>query len=487
MSFLYCFTISIRSLDCISNIVFRFSLFLIILFINTSPVFGQYGNYKFNNFGNKSILLSGNVTGSVEDIALAYYNPSRLTEVEDTRFTFNARAYQFSSLKLSNVLGEDSVQNNNNLDGVPSMAGGTFNLFGTRFAFSFLSRTRSNIGINYSSDLLMNDILEVFPGNEEFRARFSFNTTIKDSWYGLTWASKVTDKLSIGISGFGSLYRYDAYSNIDYTIIAEPGNIAFYQNGISSKQRSYGLIVKIGANYKFSKLDLGINMNLPYVEVYQEGKFSFNKTIAGVDNDTDLFIDNNLDKLNSKRKEPFGISAGVGIPLGKSKLHLNADYVSGLQTYKRIDVPDIDIGNGIPSEVLIVETRKNIINFGIGAEIYISEKFKSFGGFTTDFNSLESNSTLYEQVSTGNSDVNIGADFVHGSAGIDWELKWANIILGATYTAGSSEFISPLNVTEADNELFDNNLIDVDYSRWQFIVGLEFPFLDNSVKRFLEQ
>jgi hypothetical protein len=486
MIFLNSFTINIKSLESIKNIVLCYRLFFILIFIYVVPVFGQQGNYKFNHFGNKSILLSGNVTGSVEDIALAYYNPSRLTEVEDTRFAFNARAYQFSSLKLTNILGDDSAQNNNNFDGVPSMAGGTFNLFGTRFAFSFLSRTRSNIGVNYSSDLLMNDILDFFQGTEEYRARFSFNTTIKDSWYGLTWASKVTDKLSVGISGFGSLYRYSAYSNVDFTIKAEPGNIAFYQNGISSKQKSYGLIFKIGANYKFSNLDLGININLPYLEVYQDGKFNYNKTIAGIDNDNDLFIDYNLNKLNSKRKEPFGVSVGMGIPWKKSKFHLNADYVSGLQTYKRIDVPDIDFGNGVPSEVLFGETRKNIINFGIGAEIYISEKFKSFGGFTTDFNSLESNSTIYEQVSIGNSEVNLGADFVHGSAGIDWELKWGNIILGATFTSGSSEFLSPLNVEETNNEAFDNDIIKVDYSRWQFIVGLEFPFLDNSMKRFLE-
>ena len=130
----------ITSLGIINKLVMCSRLFFTLILINTAPVLGQHGNYKFNNFGNKSILLSGNVTGSVEDIALAFYNPSRLTEVEDTRFAFNARAYQLSSLKLTNVLGEDSAQSKNNFDGVPSMAGGTFNLFGTRFAFSFLSR-----------------------------------------------------------------------------------------------------------------------------------------------------------------------------------------------------------------------------------------------------------------------------------------------------------------------------------------------------------
>ena len=92
----------------------RILLFIMLLFFVSS--YAQQGNYKFNNFGNRSILLSGNVTGSVTDIGLTYYNPSRLTEVENTGFAFNARAYQLSSLKLSNVFVEESTISSTNFD-----------------------------------------------------------------------------------------------------------------------------------------------------------------------------------------------------------------------------------------------------------------------------------------------------------------------------------------------------------------------------------
>jgi hypothetical protein len=46
--------------------IFRKNLFLFILM--GSCVFAQLGNYWFNNFGNRTILLAGNVTGSVEDL-----------------------------------------------------------------------------------------------------------------------------------------------------------------------------------------------------------------------------------------------------------------------------------------------------------------------------------------------------------------------------------------------------------------------------------
>jgi hypothetical protein len=462
-------------------------LFLCILICVVTNLGAQQGNYKFNNFGNRSILLSGNVTGSVEDIALAYYNPARLTEVADTRFAFNAKAYQLSSLKLSNLLGEESNQSSTNFNGVPSMAGGTFKLLGTRFAYSFLSRTRNNIGINYTSDLLSKDILNDFPGNEQYKVKLDLNTMVKDEWIGLTWATKVTKQFSLGISGFSSIYRYQGRSVLNYTVLSEAGNVAYFQNDTSFRQDSYGLVLKVGANYHFTKFNIGLNINIPYIEVYDEGRFNFNKTIAGIDSDTDRFIDYKFNDLKASRKEPFGISAGAGVPVGMSKLHLNVDFVNSLNNYSRIDLPTIDTGDGEISTIQFDEKRKMIFNFGMGAEIFIHDQLKAYGSFSTDFNSFESNSNVFDLTAEGDKSINIGANFMHGSVGIDWKLSWASIILGTTYTSGSSEFLSPLRPTEPDINDTNTELTQIDYVRWQFVVGLEFPFIDNKVKGMLDK
>ena len=155
--------------------------------------YAQQGNYKFNNFGNRSILLSGNVTGSVTDLGLVYYNPSRLTEIENTGFAFNIRAYQLSSLKLSNLLGEESQLSSTNFDGIPSMAGGTFDLFNNRFAYSFISKTRIDNALGYDSDVLSDDILEIYPYAESYKVSVLLKTNVKDDWFGLTWAKKIND------------------------------------------------------------------------------------------------------------------------------------------------------------------------------------------------------------------------------------------------------------------------------------------------------
>jgi len=470
----------------LGSAVLRCIALAMCLFFDPGLIRAQQGNYNFNNFGNRSILLSGNVTGSVEDIALAYYNPARLTEVGDTRFEFNAKAYQLTTLKVSNVLGEDATPSSTNFNGVPSMAGGTFNLFGTRFAFSFLSRTRNNTSINYYSDFLTRDILEAFPDEEEYKIGLNFNSFVRDEWIGLTWAHKLNDRLSLGISGFGSSYKSEGRNTLEYTVLASSDNVAFLQTASSYRQRSYGLILKLGANYNLPFMDIGLNINLPYIEIINDGRFNFRNTIAGISPSDDQVIDYDFRDLDAKRREPFGVSLGAGIPVGKSKIHVNTDYVASQGGYQRIQVPDIDLGNGEPTLVSFREERRAVVNFGFGAEVFINEKLTTYGGFSTDFNSLEKRSSIFDFSGESDNGINIGADFIHSSAGIDWRASWATIVLGATFTSGSSSFISPLRPGDDGFESLETEPTNVNYSRWQFIIGLEFPFIEDKVKGLIK-
>jgi len=453
---------------------------LLLFFFITFYTTAQRGNYKFENYGNRSILLSGNVTGSVEDIGLTYYNPARLTEVENTAFAINAQAYELTSLKLTNVVGEESTLSNDSFSGKPTMAGGTFKLFGNKFAYSFLSKSRADNSLNYTSDIVTKDILEVFPGEENYTVGLQLNSRIRDEWIGLTWATKMSKELSVGVSLFGSIYEYSGSSDLDYVIESFDSRVAYYQNNIGVSQNSYGLVLKMGANYRLKNIDIGLNINLPYLEISEKGSFQYKKVIAGISPENDLFIDTNLENLQSQRKEPFGVSIGSGIPINKSKLHLNVDYVSGIKNYKVINVPNINTGADEVSEVNFEEERKDVINFGVGMEFYISEKLSSYISFSTDFNGFSKNATIFDLTSDSGKDINITDDFIHMGLGVDWKMKWASLILGTTRaSSGASEFSRPLDPTD---DGMDNEVTQYDFSRWQFIVGIEIPFLEKSLE-----
>ena len=165
-------------------------------------VIAQQGNYKYNQYGNRSILLTGNVTGSVTDIGLTYYNPSRLSLIENNGFAFNARAYQLNTLKVDPLITDGDPISRNTLNGVPSLVGGTFNLFNQRFGYVFLSKYRLNRDISTSYNDLNQSIIDEFPEAQALGINTSLGNDIRDDWYGLSWAKKLDDKLSMGVSLF---------------------------------------------------------------------------------------------------------------------------------------------------------------------------------------------------------------------------------------------------------------------------------------------
>ena len=447
--------------------------------------YSQQGNYKFNNFGNRSILLTGNVTGSVSDLGLTYYNPSFLARVENVGFSLNAKAYQLVSLKLNNVLNEDAQLSNTSFNGASTMAGGIFNLFGTRFAYSYLTKSNFNYNLNYSSYFLNDNILTLFPDAELHYASIGLRSKVKDDWSGLTWAYEVNEKFSLGISAFVSIYGYKGGSDLNHFVQSTGNEVAFYQNIINFNQKSYGLFIKVGANYEFEKFNLGLNINIPYLEVYSDGSYGYSEVVAGVGSDYNKFIDIYFDDLKGKRKEPLGISIGAGIPINKSKLSLNIDYVSGMDGYDRLPIPDINTGNDELTAVNFIEERRTVVNFGVGGEVYLSDKFNAYGGFSTDFSAFKTSANIFDLSSTENKKINVGSDFYHMSLGVNWKLSWSNLIMGVTYSSSSKSFASPYIIDVEGFEI--ENTFDpvIRFTRWQFVVGIDVPILAKKVKSLI--
>ena len=450
---------------------------------------GQEGNYKFNNFGNRSILLSGNVTGSVSDIGLVYYNPARLTELENTGFEFNAKAYQLNSLRLTTIFDEERQLDDTSFGGIPSMAGGTFKLFGERFAYSFLARRRSNFNLGISSREITDNITELYPDVETYNLKASINSEVDENWYGLTWAKEISKNFSLGISVFGSSYSYNGSRSVSHTIQYNEEAVAYFLTKTGFDQKSYGFHIKLGASYKLNKIDLGLNINVPYIEIYNEGGYNFNEVTSGVGNGFDVFYDYEFEDLNANIKEPLGISLGAGIPIKRSKIHLNIDFVSSLSNYSRINVPNIEIGDASPTPIFFNEERQFVFNFGIGGEVYVNERFKSYFGFSTDFNAYVSSATAFDVSTDDAENTAIAADYYHLSGGIDWKMSWANIILGVTYASGSSSFQNPFNLNLSGIDLNTTQDSRLSYKRYQFIIGLEIPLADsikNKIKNATE-
>ncbi len=74
----------------------------------------------------------------------------------------------------------------------------------------------------------------------------------------------------------------DGSRRVSQTIQYNQDNVAYFLDQTGFAQKSYGFQLKIGANYKINSIDIGVNINVPYLEVYNEGDYNYNEVISGV-------------------------------------------------------------------------------------------------------------------------------------------------------------------------------------------------------------
>ena len=462
-------------------------LFIILLILTPFMLIAQ-GYYNQENFGNRSLLLSGNVTGSVDDLGLTYYNPARIALIDDPIFSINAKAYQVSSLKLKNVFGRDRELSDSKFEGVPSLLAGTFKLGKSekhKFAYAFLSKQRNSLSINARNERTEGDLIDESEDIERIASSLELNNTVRDEWFGFTWGTKLKENFSIGVSTFVSVFNYKGKYDLRLATLDEVDDVDFYNNEIRFGQTSYGIFWKVGLAWKLKKFDIGLNVDMPYLELVKSGKVSYAEFLSGFGNGDDIYDFGQLNGLESNRKQPLGISFGVGIPWKKNTIHLKADWHGAVSEYDRLVIPIIDDGTGEPEEIIFKEELRSVLNFGVGAEFYLSEKFDLFASFTTDFTPLVSNATIFDLVGERDTDVNISADYFHYGLGFDIKLNRVNITVGGTYSSATTDFERPVDFPDPEPDPnpppLNEDPSSASFSRYRFIVGLEFPIFGYDV------
>lgn len=454
-----------------------------MLFLATPFLWAQEGNYKFENYGSRSILMSGSVTGSVEDLELTYYNPARLAQVENPVFSINAKAYQLSEIRIRDAFDEEEELRSSQFGGIPSMLVGSFKVKkweGHQFAYSFITKARSNFNLSFDSGLIELDAIEEFPGPEQFNSVTSLGNDLKEEWFGISWATAIDSTLSVGASLFGSTYRLNSSNNRRVAIETQEGVLAYNQI-ISFTQKSYGIFAKAALAWKLEKFNLGLTVSLPYLAILNKGEFSYEELLAG-GTQLDFLTKEGFNDLDSKRKVPLSIAVGAGIPIGKTTLSTNVEWYSAVGNYRRIEIPSFD-RNDNDNELdelsfNLNESRRSIVNFAVGVEFFFSEKLKGYGSFSTDFSSYIDNPNIFDLIDQTDDEISFKQDYYHFGGGVELIFNWANLILGANFAQSSTNFRPPqsLPIDSIANTSTDASLIN---TRWQFIVGIDIPFLDD--------
>ena len=471
-----------KLLGCAKNVRWLCTLGLLSL---SGVLLGQEGNYKFENFGNQSVLLNGNVTGSVADLGLVYYNPARLGLIENPSFTVGGKAYEWSRYYFDDVLETDKSLTANQFGGLPATLAGTFSiksLPGHKFAYSIISRLRSDVRLRYDSGLVPLDDNDPDPLAGQELTELRFRDQLKDDWFGITWAYAINEAFSVGVSVFASAYLNNGRGDILINKQRETGEVVTYTNRVDFRQRTYGGQIRIGAAWNVSDIEMGVNIGLPFIQVYRSANVNYQESLAGVSSEADFIVRENYGDLENRRRTATSISYGVGFPWKQHKIHLNLDWYGGVSTYDRIEIPEEAIA--YLGENPFRETLKSVVNFGAGGEFYISPSINIIGSVSTDFSAAEESINLFDYINRSSDEINLLDNIWHLAAGMDLHRPWGNIVLGASYARSGSEVGSAPELPE-DGQIPGSRNIStkINYERWRFIVGVEIPLILEKLKK----
>jgi len=470
----------------------------IILFLMVLPIMigvkiqvqAQDGHYWSENYGNKSMLLSGTVNASVEDLGAVFYNPGRLGQIENPAFVINAKVYEWRSLRVEDGIDDGVDLNKKSFGGAPSLIAGTFKvpfLKNHKFAYSFLTRQR--IDADFFVRVEEEDKeFENIPGKVLFNGKLEFNTNFLEEWIGLTWSPPITQKFSVGLSTFISRLKKSSSIGLNMNTLDENDQVASL---ILNREYSYGtdgLVWKMGMAWDLLPIRLGLTVTTPKINLSGKGSSLSEEYLIGVDTtgdgiNDDIYLFNVQENLKARYHSPWAIGLGVGIHFKKVVIHLSAEWYDKVNYYTVLATDPFTIqSSGDSISFSLVDVLDPVFNYGIGVEMNLSEKTSFYASIATDYTGVTSEITRFADLEEEANNSVFQTDFLKFGGGLVLNTRWAEVTLGATYTGASQNIRRPIDF-EGDNPVFESDdTSTLKFSQWRIILGFSFPFAEKMMK-----
>lgn len=469
-----------------------FKIYFVIIYIGIhSTAFAQDAHYWSEQFGNKSMLLGGTVNASVHDLGLVFYNPGRLAQIENPAFVLSAKVYEYTKTTVEDGIGEGKDLSESNFGGAPSLIAGTFKvpfLKGHSFAYSFLTRFRNNGGFDVRATAPEDELAENTKYTE-LSAKIGSKNSFSEEWYGLTWSNNLNEILSVGVSTFGYLSQSDGRLELQMQGLTKTDSVDMLNYNRELNFSTFGFLWKAGLAAEFNKINLGLTITTPKINVSGNGTTLYEDFVTGIDSlagkaINDVYIENYQEDLPANLNSSWAVGLGIGIKLPNTVIHLSSEWFDKVDAYTIMEADEF-IGQQ-PEDTInfrLVDELASVINFGIGLEHSFSKKIDAYASFATDFSAVSSDaSAIYEFDRDEISNSQFDGDIFHFAGGVSLNLSWAELTLGASHGASDRTIKRPLNLG-GDVILDPDANSKLHYSRWRFIVGFSFPFAGNITEK----
>jgi hypothetical protein len=460
-------TITPRALAAIATMV----AFLTLL--GSGLAVAQDANYWTNQYGNQARLLGGLVVGSSDDVAAVFYNPGRLALTEAPDLVLAGNVVRYTNIKLENALGEGLDLSSTKLAGVPSLFAGEIRLGGLknhRLGYSFLTRYDFALRFEQRGDLtaLTSDQLDLLT------ASINLDETMNEYWAGLTWSMPLNERVGLGVTGFG-LFR-DQRSRAQTLVQAQVDSLA----GIALQRNDFdylyvGLLGKVGLGANFDSWKLGLTVTTPNVKLYGTGSMGFDATVITQDLDNDgsegsLIITDFQEGVSANYNSPLSAALGISYTLQNTELDFTTEWFDAIGLYRVLDTAPIVTADTTLSSN-IVDERKSVMNFGLGADHQFNPNLRGYASFRTDFSSATSVDETKTTISTW--------DIYHIAAGLTFPVGTSEFTFGGIYAFGSeprTEGVDLIPDQGQEDDIMLPQELTTRFSRITFILGFSIAF-----------
>jgi len=461
----------------------------------TVNLYGQDSHYWTQQYGTKSMLLSGSVIGGVEDLGAVYYNPARLSVITGTSFLLSANVYELNSIKVADAFGSSKNASSTTFRGVPTLAAGSFKIKWLPkhyFAYAILTRQNSDFNFTYENEVYQ-DVLAGLPGNEHFGAKINAQNSSSQQWTGISWAYPISPKFSVGVTTNFSINKQNKGSSIDLQALSQSNEVAIYRYNRNYSYSQNGFLWKIGASGELKNWLLGLTITTPLLPITGNGTYQYQEfysPIPGIGPAPATYSTSKQSGLALKYKSPWSVGFGASRKIGKNKIHFSAEWFSGIQKYTMMSAVD-HISQSNTSDTIrfhLVDNVRSVVNAGIGAEFYINKRISGFASFSSDFSTADSDLAHFSDRKPETNNSTWSADFYHVGGGFVLDFNGAAVTLGVTHTGANMAIPRPVNFPDDPSQPIFNSgsTADVRWDRWRFVFSFSFPFLKNYTKKLTD-
>jgi hypothetical protein len=407
-------------------------------------------------------MLGGVVIGSVSDLGSVFYNPGMLGLYGEPSVNISAKVVQFSALKPTE--GDGSVLKTSSLSTLPSLAGGSLRLSkdgNDMLAFSILTRQISDVEFSGWSTFGQGSLPPPPAGYDYANAEGRYKQSMEDIWVGVTYATRLSDNIGIGVTQFVSVRSQETGARLLVQGNMTSGGVSTLNTIKDFEYISYSTLTKIGVGFDSDPLTVGMNFTTPALNIMGSGSVAYNQTRSNTS--SDLIATTSQQDIDAKYKTPLAVGGGGSFRIDSLRVHVSAEWYDGVDRYDVLDAAPFSTGtDGVERDVLVQEALEPVFNYGIGFEYRFNPSFHIYLAYSTD-----------RSAASGGP----------GSTIALWRNDLHQITGGVLFSLGKSEFTLGLNDTfgpqkvEVPSDIDGNTkVVELQLTRLRAMIGYAFNF-----------